>query len=223
MPDKGAAMKRYARMLSAAGFILLAYSVLGQALGNWRMWQWEQEFGSGDWPHWLWIGIGLAAILRLSVTSVLLRRLARPGPAGTAVRWLARFWIIPTLCMVGLSFWGDWVLLSLRSYPAIFVTSPYSQSLRWVFRLVSLSFSFGSVWLFWGLTRERRLPGLGASEGAGVESPGRPIMPEDEEQDTPEPELSSVRKVVERIVVWGFFIIIGLALARRLTNLVTDW
>ena len=86
MPDKGAAMKRYARMLSAAGFILLADSVLGQALDNWRTWQWEQESGSGDWPHWLGIGIGLAAILRLSVTSVLLRRLARPGPAGTAVR-----------------------------------------------------------------------------------------------------------------------------------------
>ena len=201
-------MKRYARMLSAAGFILLAYSVLGQILANWRTWQWEREFGSGDWPHWLGIGIGLAAILRLSVASVLLRRLARRGAAGTAVRWLARFWIIPTLGMVGLSFWGDWVLLSLRHYPAIFVTSPYSQSLHWVFRLVSLGFSFGSVWLFWGLTRERWLPGLGPSER--------------EEQDPPEPELSSVRKVVERVFVWGFFIIIGLGLLRRLTTLVLD-
>ena len=201
-------MKRYARMLSAAGFILLAYSVLGQILANWRTWQWEREFGSGDWPHLLGIGIGLAAILRLSVASVLLRRLARRGAAGTAVRWLARFWIIPTLGMVGLSFWGDWVLLSLRQYPAIFVTSPYSQSLHWVFRLVSLGFSFGSVWLFWGLTRERWLPGLGPSER--------------EEQDPPEPELSSVRKVVERVFVWGFFIIIGLGLLRRLTTLVLD-
>ena len=208
MSETGAAMKRYARMLSAAGFILLAYSVLGQILANWRTWQWEREFGSGDWPHWLGIGIGLAAILRLSVASVLLRRLARRGAAGTAVRWLARFWIIPTLGMVGLSFWGDWVLLSLRHYPAIFVTSPYSQSLHWVFRLVSLGFSFGSVWLFWGLTRERRLPGLGPSER--------------EEQDPPEPELSSVRKVVERVFVWGFFIIIGLGLVRRLTTLVLD-
>ncbi len=185
----------------------------------------EQEIGSEDWPHWLWIGLGLglAGILRLVVTSVLLRRLARPGPAGAAVRWLARFWIIPTLCMVGLSFWGDWVLLSFPHYPAMFLTSPYSQSLRWVFRLVSLGFSFGSVWLFWGLTRERRVPGLGASEGAGVARPGRPIMPEDEEQDPPEPELSSVCKVVERIVVWGFFIIIGLGLVQRLTTLVMDW
>ena len=168
-------------------------------------------FGSGDWPHWLWIviGIGLAGILRLVVTSVLLRRLARPGPAGTAVRWLARFWIIPTLCMVGLSFWGDWVLLSFPHYPAMFLTSPYSQSLRWVSRLVSLGFSFGSVWLFWGLTRERRVPGLGPGER--------------EEQDPPEPELSSVRRAVERVLVWGFFIIIGLGLLRRLTALVMDW
>ena len=133
MPDKGAAMKRYARMLSAAGFILLAYSVLGQAMGYWRIWQWEQEFGSGYWSHWLGIGIGLAVILRLSVTSVLLRRLARPGPAGTSVRWLARFWIIPTLGVVGLSFWGYWELLSLRNYPAIFVSNPFGQSLQWAF------------------------------------------------------------------------------------------
>ena len=202
-------MKRYARMLSVAGFILLAYSVLGQALGYWRLWQMEQGFVWWVWPHWLWIGISLAAILRLVVTSVLLRRLARPGPAGATVRWLARFWIIPTLCMVGLSFWGDWVLLSLRHYPAIFVTSPYSQSLHWVFRLVSLGFSFGSVWLFWGLTRERRLPELGPSER--------------EEQDPSEPELSSVRKVVERVFVWGFFVIIGLGLVQRLTDLVMDW
>ena len=71
-----------------------------------------------------------------------------------------------------------------------------------------MSFSFGSVWLFWGLTRERRVPGLGASEG--------------EEQDPPEPELSSVRRAVERVLVWGFFIIIGLNLVRRLTALVMD-
>ena len=208
MPDKGAAMKRYARMLSAAGFILLAYSVLGQALGYWRLWQMEQGFVWWVWPHWLWIGIGLAGILRLVVTSVLLRRLARPGPAGTAVRWLARFWIIPTLGVVGLSFWGDWMLLSLRYYPAIFVSNPFGQSLLWVSRLVSLGFSFGSVWLFWGLTRERRVPGLGPGER--------------EEQDPPEPELSSVRRAVERVLVWGFFIIIGLGLVRRLTALVMD-
>ena len=216
-------MKRYAKGLSVAGFILAAYSVLGQVLGYWRLWQMEQGFVWWVWPHWLWIGIGLAGILRLVVTSVLLRRLARPGPAGAAVRWLARFWIIPTLCMVGLSFWGDWVLLSFPHYPAMFLTSPYSQSLRWVSRLVSLSFSLGSVWLFWGLTRECRPPALGASEAAGVASPGRPIMPEDEERDPPEPELSSVRKVVERIVVWGFFIITGLAFVQRLTTLVIDW
>ena len=208
MPDKGAAMKRYARMLSAAGFILLAYSVLGQAMGYWRIWQWEQEFGSGYWSHWLGIGIGLAVILRLSVTSVLLRRLARPGPAGTSVRWLARFWIIPTLGVVGLSFWGYWELLSLRNYPAIFVSNPFGQSLQWAFAPFSLGFSLGSVWLFWGLTRERRVPGL----GPGVR----------EEQDPPEPELSSVRRAVERVLVWGFFIIIGLDLVRRLTALVMD-
>ena len=215
-------MKRYARMLSAAGFILLAYSVLGQILANWRTWQWEREFGSGDWPHWLGIGIGLAAILRLSVASVLLRRLARRGAAGTAVRWLARFWTIPTLCMVGLFFWGYWELLSRRDYPAIFLYAPYRQSLQWAFALVSLSFSLGSVRLFWGLTRERRPPALGASEAAGVASPGRSIMPEDEERDPPETELSSVRKVVERTVVWGFFIITGLAFVQRLTTLVVD-
>ena len=215
-------MKRYARMLSAAGFILLAYSVLGQALGNWRIWQSEQEFGSGDWPFWPGIGIGLAVILRLSVTSVLLRRLARPGPAGTAVRWLARFWIIPTLGMVGLSFWFDWMLLSLRNYPAVFVYNPFGQSVHWVSRLVSLGFSFGSVWLFWGLTRERRLPGLGPSEKVGVAKAGRPIMLEDEEQAPSGPELSSVRKAVEWVVVSGFFIIIGLGLLRRLSSLVLD-
>ena len=47
-------------------------------------------------------------------------------------------------------------------------------------------------------------------------------MPEDEERDPPETELSSVRKVVERTVVWGFFIITGLAFVQRLTTLVVD-
>ena len=203
-------MKRCAGGLSVAGFILAAYFVLGQAPLYWHIWQREQEIGAENWPHWLWIaiGIGVAGILRLVVTSVLLRRLARPAPAGPAVRWLARFWTIPTLCMVGLSFWGYWELLSRRDYPAIFLYAPYRQSLQWAFALVSLSFSLGSVRLFWGLTRERWLPGLGPSER--------------EEQDPPEPELSSVRKVVERVFVWGFFIIIGLGLLRRLTTLVLD-
>ena len=217
-------MKRCAGGLSVAGFILAAYFVLGQAPLYWHIWQREQEIGAENWPHWLWIaiGIGVAGILRLVVTSVLLRRLARPAPAGPAVRWLARFWTIPTLCMVGLSFWGYWELLSRRDYPAIFLSAPYRQSLQWAFALVSLSFSLGSVRLFWGLTRERRPPALGASEAAGVASPGRSIMPEDEERDPPETELSSVRKVVERTVVWGFFIITGLAFVQRLTTLVVD-
>ena len=43
----------------------------------------------------------MLGILQLVGASVLLRRLARPVPAGNVVRGLARFWVIFALCMVG--------------------------------------------------------------------------------------------------------------------------
>ena len=103
-------MARYARSLSVLGFILMAWSV----------YKLVYFYGFvGLRPPWIINILTILGFLHLVGALVLLRRLARPAPAGNVVRRLARFWIILSLCSLGLAFWaiGKWPPTHISSRP----------------------------------------------------------------------------------------------------------
>ena len=102
-------MKRYAHSLSLVGFALAAWSLLWQTKHTWAGLEIARQVAIDYLWFWLGLGIVILGTLQLAGAATLLRRLAQPAQAGWAVRWLARFWAIFAICMVGLSLWTQWL------------------------------------------------------------------------------------------------------------------
>ena len=146
-------MERYAKRLSVIGFILAAWVVYQMIWGLWQIWNFDRLYGFDDFTDLLGTGLSLLRILQLGVASVLLRRLARPAPAGNVVRGLARFWVIFTLCMVGFFFWGFSELASHPHFPEFLVAS-LNNVLSALGILAILAFSLGSLPPLWALSKQ---------------------------------------------------------------------
>ena len=138
-------MASYARKLSVLGFILMAWSVYNLVY----------FYGfvglRPPWIPWIWVSLSLLGLLRLGVASVLLRRLARPAPAGKVVRGLALFCVILGLCSLGFSFWIYWQIFSNPYFLKV-----YFSNLNNVRSLAGLVFLIGSLPPLWVLSRQSR-------------------------------------------------------------------
>ena len=146
-------MKRYAKGLSVFGFVLAAWIVYALVRDLWQDWNFERESGLDTFPDLVGPGLSLLRILQLVGASVLLRRLARPAPAGSVVRGLARFWVTFTLCMVGFHSWAAWELASTLHYLDV---NPYRLIGLWGVVLVVASFWIGSLPPLWSLSGRPR-------------------------------------------------------------------
>ena len=145
-------MTRYARKLSVVGFALTAWYVylLGSAL--WQSWD---GHGFGDF-----LGLPLAFVLGAIAlplgAAVLLRRLAAPGPASFAVRWLARLWLAFGLCgAVGYS-WSLWTIASGGHFYLYLESVLNVVSLAFI--LAGAVFALATLPPLWSLSRR---PGKG--------------------------------------------------------------
>ena len=139
-------MASYAGKLSILGFVLLAWSVYG----------WVYFYGFVELrPPWIWVSLSLLGTLRLGVASVLLRRLARPAPAGKVVRGLALFCVILGLCSLGFSFWIYWQMFSNTGFLKLYVSN-LNNVRSLVSQLAGLVFLIGSLLPLWVLSRQSR-------------------------------------------------------------------
>ena len=142
-------MASYARKLSVLGFILMAWSVYNLV--------YFYGFVGVRLP-WILVSLSLLGLLRLGVASVLLRRLARPAPAGKVVRGLALFCVILGLCSLGLSSWIYWDMFSNPGFVKVYFSNLNNldnvRSL--VSQLAGLVFLIGSLPPLWVLSRQSR-------------------------------------------------------------------
>ena len=141
-------MASYARKLSILGFILMAWSVYNLVY----------VYGFvGLRPPWILVSLSLLGLLRLGVASVLLRRLARPAPAGKVVLGLALFCVILSLCSLGFSFWNYWQIYSNPYFfKAYFSNLNLNNVLALLSQLAGLVFLIGSLPPLWVLSRQSR-------------------------------------------------------------------
>ena len=141
-------MASYARKLSILGFILMA----------WPVYNLVYVYGFvGLRPPWVLVSLSLLGLLRLGVASVLLRRLARPAPAGKVVRGLALFFVILSLCSLGFSFWIYWQIYSNPYFfKAYFPNLNLNNVLTLLSQLAGLVFLIGSLPPLWVLSRQSR-------------------------------------------------------------------
>ena len=148
-------MARYAKGLSVLGLVLAAWVVFWLIRDLWIAWNLERLYGFDEFPHLLGMGLSLWCILLLGMASVLLRRLARPAPAGNVVRGLARFWAIPSLCLVGFLIWAYSELASHPHFPEFLVDS-LNNVLSTLCNLAIVAFSLGALPPLWVLSRQSR-------------------------------------------------------------------
>ena len=153
-------MKRYARRLSFVGLALTAWSVFWQTKHTWAVLETARQVEI-DFP-WLGLGLAILAILQLAGAATLLRRLAQPAQAGRAVRWLARFWAIFALCMVGLSIWAQWLVIAAGYSPD---PSPFRFFWHLAEALALAGFRLCSLPPLWVLSRQG--PPLGSRVANG--------------------------------------------------------
>ena len=139
-------MARYARSLSVLGFILMAWSV----------YKLVYFYGFvGLRPPWIVNILTILGFLHLVGALVLLRRLARPAPAGNVVRRLARFWIILSLCSLGLAFWGYWQMATDPYFLKALVSNlNLNNVLSILCALTGLVFKIGLLPPLWVLSRQ---------------------------------------------------------------------
>ena len=139
-------MARYARSLSVLGFILMAWSVC-QLVYFYTF--------VGLRPPWIVNILTMLGFLHLAGALVLLRRLARPAPAGNVVRRLARFWIILSLCSLGLAFWVYWQMDTGPYFFEALVSNLNLNNVLSILRaLTGLVFTIGLLPPLWVLSRQ---------------------------------------------------------------------
>ena len=135
------------------GLALAAWTVFWQIKVTWEVQNLARQVEIDYLWFWLGLGIVILGTLQLAGASVLLRRLARPAPAGSVVRGLARFWVTFTLCMVGFHSWVAWELASTLHYLDV---NPYRLIGLWGVVLAVASFWIGSLPPLWSLSGRPR-------------------------------------------------------------------
>ena len=144
-------MKRFAHRLSLVGFALAAWAAFWQTKITWTTLEIARQ-AELDFP-WLALALTIFAILQLAGTAALLRLLAQPAMPGQPVRWLARFWAIFALCMVGFTLWVLWLLISNGH---LLFPDPFRGAWHLAERLAYAGFRLCSLPPLWVLSRRPR-------------------------------------------------------------------